>query len=71
MKNDIDNIYMYNIKSYYYILSEILFTTYKYISKEINFENYIIEFVIPYIYEPLIKKSNNWSSTIWIFKFIS
>ena len=64
MKNDIDNIYIYNIKSYYYILSEILFITYNYISKEINFENYIIEFVIPYIYEPLIKKSNKYSTKL-------
>ena len=62
--DDNEEIYLYNIKSYYSIISEILFSSYKYTSKEINYSNYIVESVIPYIYEPLIKKSNKYSPKI-------
>ena len=62
--DDNEEIYLYNIKSYYSIISEILFSSYKCTSKEINYSNYIIESVIPYIYEPLIKKSNKYSPKI-------
>ena len=61
INDDNEDIYIYNIKSYYSIISKILFTSYKYTSKEINYPNYIIESVIPYIYDPLIKKSNKYS----------
>ena len=61
IKDDNEDIYIYNIKSYYSIISEILSTVYKFTSKEINYPNYIIESVIPYIYEPLIKKVNKFS----------
>ena len=57
-----ENIYIYNIKSFHSMLSEILFNIYKYTLKQINYENYIIELVIPYIYEPLIKKSSKYSN---------
>ena len=61
-KNE-DN-YLYNIKSYFTLLSEILFITYTYTSKEINYENYIIESVIPFIYDPLIKKETKYSNKL-------
>ena len=59
-----ENIYIYNIKSYFEILSEIILCSYEYISKNINYENYIIKSVIPYIFEPLIKKISKYSNKL-------
>ena len=59
-----EDVYLYNIKLYYSIISKILYTIYKYTSKEINYPNYITEYTIPYIYEPLIKKVNKYSAKI-------
>ena len=64
INGDNENIYIYNIKSYFSMLSKILYIIYKYTSKEINYENYIIESVIPFIYEPLIKKETKYSNKI-------
>ena len=53
--NDKIKIYEYNLKLYNKILAEILNFMYKYTYNEYDYDNYIIESVIPYIYEPLLK----------------
>ena len=49
------NIYEYNLKLYYKTIGEILKNIYKCTYDEFDYEKYIIENVIPYIYEPLLK----------------
>ena len=49
------NIYEYNLKLYYKTIGAILNALYKYTYDEFDYEKYIIKFVVPYIYEPLLK----------------
>ena len=54
-KDDIINIYEYNIKLYYKTTGEILNNIYKLTYDKYDYEKYIINYVIPFIYDPLIK----------------
>ena len=67
MNDDNEDIYVYNIKSYYKILSQILYHIYKSNFKDIDYEKYIIESVIPYLYEPLLTKGKKISKLNDIF----
>ena len=58
--NNIDNnnkinIYEYNFKLYKKTIGKILYNIYKYSYNEFNYEKYILENVISYIYQPLLK----------------
>ena len=53
--NNKTNIYEYNIKLYGKILGEIIYNIYKFSYDEYNYEKYIIENVVPYIFGPFIK----------------
>ena len=57
-KNNDDNsiiIDNYNLKLYYKTISKILYDIYNITSDEFDYDNYIIESIIPYIYDPIFK----------------
>ena len=54
-KDDKINIYEYNLKLYYKTTGEILSILYKLTYNKYNYEKYIIDYVTPSIYDPLIK----------------
>ena len=47
--------YILNLKLYQNVVSEILLFIYEYVNDEFDFNNYIMEIVIPYLYEPKLK----------------
>ena len=56
--NNNDNsvaIYNYNLKLYYKTISKILYDIYKLTYDEFDYYSYIIESIIPYIYDPIFK----------------
>ena len=48
--------YLSNLKLYQNVISEILLFIYEYVNAEFDFKDYIIEIVIPYLYEPKLKE---------------
>ena len=57
-KNNDDNsiiIDNYNLKLYYKTISKILYDIYNITCDEFDYDNYIIESIIPYIYDPIFK----------------
>ena len=63
-------IYNYNLKLYYKTISKILYDIYNLTSDKFDYENYIIESILPYIYDPIfkdikIKKGYNFHDTFF------
>ena len=54
--------YEYNLKFYLNKEAEILSVVYNIVCNEFDFESYILEIVIPFIYEPLLKDIKNESN---------